>query len=117
MRSLTVSLMSAVGSCAAMDRRLADITRGPAPPGNQRETKMESQRHGRAGAERPRPRMARAFIRVPMEQTVTRQRIAMVAIDLLKRDHNLWQRCTEHGERREEMAMNTHLSKRMTMVA
>jgi hypothetical protein len=52
-----------------------------------------------------------------MEQTVTRQRIAMVAIDLLKRDHNLWQRCTEHGERREEMAMNTHLSKRMTMVA
>jgi hypothetical protein len=83
-RSLTALLTSVVGSCAAMDRRLADITQGPAPPGNQRETRTESLRRRRVGVEWPRLRMVRAFIRVPMEQTVTRQPTAMAAIEVLR---------------------------------
>src|ERR1700675_3508159 len=102
MRSLTASLTSAVGSCAAMDHRLADITRGPATPGNQRGTRTESLRHRRAGAESPRLEMARAFIRVPMGQTVTRRRIAMVTIEAWRKELTLVKRALfgERGRRR-----------------
>src|ERR1700722_17501587 len=86
MRSLTALLTSVAASCAAMDQKRADIIRGPAPHGNQRETRMVSLRRRRVGAEWPRPKMVKAYIRAPMERTVTRRRIAMVAIDWLKRD-------------------------------
>jgi hypothetical protein len=78
--------MSGGGSFVAMERVQADITPGPGLPGNQLETRMESQRRRLAGAGWPRPRMAMAFIRAPMEQTVTRPQIATAAIDWLKRD-------------------------------
>ena len=84
-RLLIASPMSGGGLCAAMDRMLlADITPGPGLPGNRPETRMESLRRRRAGAEWPRPKMARAFIRAPMGQTVTRRPTAMAAIDVLE---------------------------------
>jgi len=68
----------------AMDRRQADITPVLAMPGSRKETRMESQRRRRAGAEEPKRKMERAYIKVLMEKIVTIRLITMVVIERLK---------------------------------
>jgi hypothetical protein len=58
------------------------ITPTPATPGSQRGTRMESLPRRRAQEEKPRPKMARAYITPPMAKFVTRQRLATAAIDV-----------------------------------
>src|SRR6267154_1542895 len=80
MRTLIASLICVVASCAAMERRRADITLRPVPPGSQKGTRMESLRRRRAVEAKPRPRMVRAYIRALVAKTVTGQLLATAAI-------------------------------------
>jgi hypothetical protein len=65
-----------------------------AMPGSRKETRMESQRRRRAGAEEPKRKMERAYIKVLMGKIVISRQITTVAIEPLA-DKQLFQALSE----------------------